>query len=41
MSSIDAVTSIALASVLDGGLNKVMSPVAAGMPAIGQALRTA
>jgi len=35
------VTSIALAAVLFGGLNRVTSPVPAGTPAIGQSLRTA
>jgi len=40
-SVIAAVTSIARESVLPSGLNKVMSPVPAGTPAIGQALRTA
>ena len=40
-SVIAAVTSIALATVLFGGLNRVMSPVPAGTPAIGQSLRTA
>ena len=34
-----AVTSIAAASVRFAGLNKVMSPVAAGMPTCGQAER--
>jgi len=40
-SVIAAVTSIARASLLSAGLNRVMSPVPAGTPAIGHALRTA
>jgi hypothetical protein len=40
-SVIAAVTSMARESVLPGGLNRVTSPVPAGTPAIGQALRTA
>jgi len=38
---IAALTSIALESVLVCGLNRVMSPVPVGIPAIGQELRTA
>ena len=38
---IAAVTSIARESLLPAGSNKVMSPVPAGIPAIGHALRTA
>src|ERR1700754_4652852 len=36
-----AVTSIARESVLSGGLNREMSPVPAGTPAMGQERRTA